>query len=56
MSFSAGVLAARTAHLAVLPVGGVRWTDCGTPERVMGVLASLGVTPPWAERLAIRSA
>jgi mannose-1-phosphate guanylyltransferase len=56
MSFSDGVLAARPAHLAVLPVGGVRWTDCGTPERVMGALASLGVTPAWAEHLATRSA
>ena len=56
MSFSDGMLAARPANLAVLPVRGVRWSDWGAPERVMGTLARLGVTPAWAERLAAQSA
>lgn len=56
VSFSDGMLAARPANLAVLPVKGVRWSDWGAPERVMGTLARLGVTPAWAERLAPRSA
>ena len=55
-SFSDGVLAARPANLAVLPVRGVRWSDLGAPERVMETLARLGVTPAWAERLATQSA
>jgi mannose-1-phosphate guanylyltransferase len=51
-SFSTGMLAARPASLAVLPVRGVQWSDWGAPARVMSTLAGLGVTPPWAGRVA----
>jgi mannose-1-phosphate guanylyltransferase len=46
--FSADVLAARPANLAVLPVRGVAWSDWGHPARVMATLAGLGVRPHWA--------
>ncbi len=35
--FSRGVLAASAAHLAVLPVGGLAWSDLGRPERVLAI-------------------
>jgi mannose-1-phosphate guanylyltransferase len=56
LGFSDGMLAARSANLAVLQVKGVQWSDWGAPERVMGTLERLGITPPWAERLAIQPA
>jgi mannose-1-phosphate guanylyltransferase len=56
LGFSDGMLAARSANLAVLPVNGVQWSDWGAPERVMGTLARLGITPAWADRLAPQSA
>jgi mannose-1-phosphate guanylyltransferase len=56
LSFSDGMLAARSANLAVLPVKGVQWSDWGAPERVMGTFNRLGITPTWAERLATKPA
>lgn len=41
-------LAAAPAHLAVLPVPGVLWSDWGRPERVLATLAELGIEPAWA--------
>ncbi len=55
-SFSDVVLAAAPANLAVLPVTGVDWTDCGTPGRVREALARLGTTPARAVRDEARSA
>jgi mannose-1-phosphate guanylyltransferase len=56
LGFSDGVLAARPANLAVMPVRGVVWSDLGAPERVVDTLARLGVTPAWAGRLATQPA
>ncbi len=56
LSFSEGVLAKRSANLAVLRVRGVKWSDWGQPKRVIETLARLGVEPAWAERMAERSA
>jgi len=50
-SFTADVLAARPANLAVLPVTGVQWSDWGRPARVLSTLAGLGIRPEWADRL-----
>jgi dTDP-glucose pyrophosphorylase len=33
--------------MLVLPVRGVRWSDWGTPERVVRTLRRMGTTPPW---------
>jgi len=52
-SFTADVLAARPADLAVLPVRGVQWSDWGHPTRVLTTLAGLGVTPEWIDRVAM---
>lgn len=38
-NFSEQVLARRPEDLAVLPVGGVQWSDLGEPDRVLSVLA-----------------
>lgn len=51
-SFSDAVLARPAAHLAVLPVHGVRWSDWGHPRRVLATLAGLGIEPEWARRAA----
>ena len=42
-NFSEQVLASRPEDLAVLPVGGVQWSDLGEPGRVLSVLAQSGV-------------
>ncbi|MBI2157574.1 MAG: hypothetical protein HYU26_11835, partial [Candidatus Rokubacteria bacterium] len=55
-SFAADVLASRPANLAVLPVEGVRWSDCGQPRRVIDTLDRLGIEPAWAGRGAARLA
>ncbi len=41
MDFSTRVLATRPAHLAVLPAGGMEWSDLGDPRRVMTTLAQI---------------
>jgi mannose-1-phosphate guanylyltransferase len=46
--FSASVLAANQAHLAVLRMTGVGWTDLGQPHRVLSTLRRLGLEPAWA--------
>jgi mannose-1-phosphate guanylyltransferase len=50
--FSERVLAPEARQLVVLPVRGVQWSDWGTPERVAATLATLGMKPAWAGRLA----
>jgi mannose-1-phosphate guanylyltransferase len=47
-SFSAEVLAKRSANLAVLPVHDIQWSDLGEPRRVIETLARMGVQPRWA--------
>jgi mannose-1-phosphate guanylyltransferase len=47
-NFSHEVLEGQPAHLAVLPVHGIEWSDLGEPERVIGVLSYLGLHPEWA--------
>lgn len=47
-NFSHHVLAKRTGNLGVLPVHGVGWSDLGKPERVMDVLARLGIQHCWS--------
>jgi mannose-1-phosphate guanylyltransferase len=49
INFSKQVLASRPANLAVLPVRNVRWSDWGTPRRVIKSLAGIGIHPEWAE-------
>ncbi len=44
-NFSQQVLAARPEDLAVLPVGGLRWSDLGQPERVWSTMADNGLKP-----------
>ncbi len=48
-NFSHHVLAVSAGRLAVLPVIGVRWSDWGEPDRVLGTLARIGVRPAWSE-------
>ena len=42
-NFSEQVLVSRPEDLAVLPVGGVQWSDLGEPGRVLSVLGQSGV-------------
>ena len=49
VNFSQHVLAARPGNLAVLPVGGLTWSDLGKPQRVLSTLAAIGLSP-GAER------
>jgi mannose-1-phosphate guanylyltransferase len=42
--FSRGVLSASAAHLAVLPVHGVAWSDLGRPERVLALRERAGAS------------
>jgi mannose-1-phosphate guanylyltransferase len=46
-NFSRDVLERSVASLLVLPIRGVRWSDWGTPERVVETLLEIGATPPW---------
>ena len=41
--FSRQVLSVSTAHLAVLPMGHVGWSDLGTPERVRIAMTRSGL-------------
>ena len=43
VNFSQEVLAARAGDLAVLPVGGLRWSDLGKPQRVLSTMADIGL-------------
>ena len=45
INFSREILAARPADLAVLPVGGLRWSDLGEPQRVLSIMADIGLGP-----------
>jgi hypothetical protein len=45
VNFSREVLAARPGDLAVLPVGGLRWSDLGKPQRVLSAMADIGRGP-----------
>jgi mannose-1-phosphate guanylyltransferase len=56
IDFSVHVLAQDPAHLAVLPVTGISWTDLGQPRRVFAVLGALGLRPAWAVERSAESA
>jgi mannose-1-phosphate guanylyltransferase len=45
INFSERVLATRPGNLAVLPVGGLKWSDLGKPHRVLSTLADIGPEP-----------
>lgn len=51
-NFSSEVLEKESAHLLVMRVGDVGWSDLGEPQRVLGTLTSLGVRPAWMRSLA----
>ena len=46
INFSQKVLAASPGSLAVLRVGGLNWSDMGQPERVLSMMADIGLSPP----------
>jgi mannose-1-phosphate guanylyltransferase len=48
-NFSDDVLGNDPAHLAVLPVRGVLWSDWGEPARVLHTLRTVGIHPEWAD-------
>ena len=48
-NFSEDVLGTNPAHLAVLPVRGVMWSDWGEPARVLRTLRKVDIHPEWAE-------
>jgi len=50
INFSQEILAARPGDLAVLPVGGLKWSDLGKPQRVFSTMVDIG-RGPVAERL-----
>lgn len=54
--FSRAVLTPNPAHLAVLPVTDVGWSDLGQPGRVAAVLNAIGVAPDWAVQRAVEPA
>ena len=43
VNFSHHVLAARPRSLAVLRVGGLTWSDLGKPQRVLSMMADVGL-------------
>jgi mannose-1-phosphate guanylyltransferase len=45
INFSQEILAARPGDLVVLPVGGLRWSDLGEPQRVLSTMADIGLGP-----------
>jgi mannose-1-phosphate guanylyltransferase len=49
-NFSHQVLSACPNNLAVLPVGGVEWSDWGAPERVLSTLARIGAEVEWLQQ------
>jgi len=50
-NFSRSVLEACPDSLAVARLPRLAWTDLGSPRRVIEVMESLGIHPPWADRL-----
>jgi len=48
IDFSRRILEAAAANLAVLPVSNIGWTDLGEPDRVIKIIASLGIRQKWA--------
>jgi mannose-1-phosphate guanylyltransferase len=46
VNFSQHVLAASPGSLAVLRVSGLTWSDMGQPERVLSMMADVGLRPP----------
>jgi mannose-1-phosphate guanylyltransferase len=46
VNFSQQVLAASPGSLAVLRVSGLTWSDMGQPERVLSMMADVGLRPP----------
>ena len=44
--FSRGILSARPGLLGLLPVGGVVWSDLGSPERVRMTKNRIGARAP----------
>jgi mannose-1-phosphate guanylyltransferase len=46
VNFSQRVLAASPGSLTVLRVGGLTWSDMGQPERVLSIMADVGLRPP----------
>jgi mannose-1-phosphate guanylyltransferase len=51
-SFSRTVLATQPANLGVLPVRGVRWSDLGTPRRLLEAVTWSGHRPAWLDAVA----
>jgi hypothetical protein len=47
VNFSSDVLEKCTEELFVLRVSDVTWSDWGEPQRVLGMLSSLGVQMDW---------
>ena len=45
INFSQEILTARPADLAVIAVGGLRWSDLGEPQRVLSTMADIGLSP-----------
>ena len=51
LNFSERVLVPAAAHLGVVRVKGVEWSDWGNPERVFATLRRTAWHPPWLDRL-----
>jgi len=51
-NFSSEVLENESAHLLVMRVGDVGWSDLGEPQRVLGTLTNLGIQPAWMHSIA----
>jgi mannose-1-phosphate guanylyltransferase len=47
-NFSRSILESVPPFLAVSRLPGVTWSDLGSPQRVLQVVRSLGMAPPWA--------
>jgi mannose-1-phosphate guanylyltransferase len=52
-NFSRAILEACPQCLAVCKVPGLMWSDLGTPERVVKTMTTLGISPPWLERMTV---
>lgn len=48
-NFSKEVLTARAKDLAVIPVVGSKWSDLGSPHRVLSTLSEIGMTVPMPQ-------
>lgn len=47
INFCYDVLASNPGDLAVLPLGGLEWSDLGDPSRVLALLKVKGIVPGW---------